>query len=423
MVDISDCTGHSRKSSLARASRASSDSRAARTSRATSDSRKDAWSRVKLGEVCEFVYGYPFDSAKFNNDGNGKALIRIRDVLPGESKTFTTEVPPAKYNVSKGDLLVGMDGDFNVARWRSDDAWLNQRVCMFKPDEQKLLSGYIEFASGKYLSEIWENKAFSTVKHLSAKDLNAIEIPLPPLVVQHEIVVRLEKDLAMVERMAKGFAALKAEADQLFKSTLKETFEEVSRGGAETRRLGDVCRFIDYRGMTPTKTEDGIPLITARNIRFGYMDYRERFYISKDDYLNRQSRGVAHRGDILFTTEAPMGFVAIADQEVFSTGQRIITFQWPDQARHNNRYFLYYFMSDVFQTQLRENASGATAQGIKASRLVNLNVLIPPLPTQRKIVAKLDAVRERCEKLKRAAEEGAQTAALMRKAILKEAFA
>ena len=426
MVDVSDCTGHSRKSGLAR------------TSRTTSDSRKDAWPRVKLGEVCAFHRGLTY-SKKDEVTFSSNAVLRSNNVdletgrLKLDDQKYIRddfEIPSEKLVVKDAILMCMANGS---------KAHLS-KVALIDTDKRFAFGGFMgmlvpkqEVISGSYLYWVLSSQDFkqlvssltdgTNINNLKFSDIDTFELPLPPLAVQHEIVARLEKELAAVERMAKGFEALKAEADQLFRSTLKETFEEVSRGGAETRRLGDVCRFIDYRGMTPTKAEKGIPLITARNIRFGYMDYRERFYISKDDYLNRQSRGVAHRGDILFTTEAPMGFVAIADLEVFSTGQRIITFQWPDQVRHNNAYFLYYFMSDVFQTQLRENASGATAQGIKASRLVNLNVLIPSIPTQREIVAKLDAVRGRCEKLKRAAEEGLQTAALMRKAILKEAFA
>ena len=105
-------------------------------------------------------------------------------------------------------------------------------------------------------------------------------------------------------------------------------------------RLGDVFKFIDYRGMTPVKTESGVPLITAKNVRQGFLDYKEESFISNEDYKNRQTRGIAHKGDILFTTEAPLGFVALADKDEFSTGQRIITFQQKhDDSNWCNKYF------------------------------------------------------------------------------------
>ena len=96
-------------------------------------------------------------------------------------------------------------------------------------------------------------------------------------------------------------------------------------------RLGDVFNFIDYRGKTPHKINNGVPLITAKNVKAGYNDYSIKEYISEDEYKLRQTRGISAKGDILFTTEAPLGNVSIADLEKFSTGQRIITLQALDK--------------------------------------------------------------------------------------------
>ena len=92
-------------------------------------------------------------------------------------------------------------------------------------------------------------------------------------------------------------------------------------------RLVNIFDFIDYRGATPTKISSEVPLITAKNVKKGYIDYTAKDFISEAEYLQRQSRGVSHKGDILFSTEAPMGNVAIADLECYSAGQRLITLQ------------------------------------------------------------------------------------------------
>ena len=97
--------------------------------------------------------------------------------------------------------------------------------------------------------------------------------------------------------------------------------------GWEWCRLNDLYNFIDYRGATPHKLSKGIPLITAKNVKQGYLDYTVKDFISSEEYSNRLSRGVSHKGDILFTTEAPLGNVAIADLDVYSAGQRLITLQ------------------------------------------------------------------------------------------------
>lgn len=87
-----------------------------------------------LSEVCTIQYGFPFDSAKFS-DSNGMPLIRIRDVVRGYSETYTTEEYKSEYIVHENDLLIGMDGEFNIAKWGKTPALLNQRVCRLAPKD------------------------------------------------------------------------------------------------------------------------------------------------------------------------------------------------------------------------------------------------------------------------------------------------
>ena len=386
---------------------------------------------VRLGDVCEVVLGgTPKTGITEYWDGD------IPWLTPGDMGKITQMYVDAS-NCKRKISQLGLDNGSTLCPARSvilstrapiGYAFVNSvpmatnQGCKTLVPSDDVYSEYLCFNLLGRTDELNELGTGTTFKELATGRLKAMTLPLPPLSVQREIVARLERELAAVEKMNKGFEELAETAKAEFKAELKEVFEEISRGGAETRRLGDAFRFVDYRGMTPNKITSGVPLITAKNIRFGYMDYRERFYISEEDYAKRQTRGVARCGDILFTTEAPMGYVALADQKRFSTGQRIITFQWPNATEHDNRYFLYYFMSDVFQGQVRENASGATAQGIKSSRLVNLSVLIPGFQKQRQIADRLDSAKARAEKLEAKAREGMAVCETMRKAILKEAF-
>lgn len=140
---------------------------------------KSGWVTKKLGDVCEIIYGYPFNSQFFNDKKSGLPVIRIRDVVRGYSETYTTESCDRKYRVSFSDVLIGMDGDFNVATWKSSTALLNQRVCKLESGE-KATNRYLRYVLPIVLHGIWERKLFTTVKHLSAKDLNNISLDLPP---------------------------------------------------------------------------------------------------------------------------------------------------------------------------------------------------------------------------------------------------
>ena len=152
-------------------------------------------------------------------------------------------------------------------------------------------------------------------------------------------------------------------------------------------RLINIYNFIDYRGKTPTKTDYGVPLVTAKNVKKGYIDYSIKEYISHEEFRQRQTRGISHKGDILFSTEAPMGNAALADINEFSAGQRLITFQqYGECIEISNELMMLFILSDCFQNQLSIQCTGTTVKGIKAEKLKRLLIPIPPLAEQQRIL-------------------------------------
>ena len=135
-----------------------------------------ATSSDKLLNHVDVLYGFPFNSKLFNNNGEGLPLLRIRDINTGLSDTFTTEQADEKYIVSDGDCLVGMDGNFEIVKWNHGSAYLNQRMCKFTPID--IQREYMMYFLRLKLKEIESVANSTTVKHLSAKDINGIEIPI-----------------------------------------------------------------------------------------------------------------------------------------------------------------------------------------------------------------------------------------------------
>lgn len=155
-----------------------------------------------------------------------------------------------------------------------------------------------------------------------------------------------------------------------------------------TKYLSDMS---DYRGKTPEKTDDGVFLVTARNVRMGYIDYESsQEYVAAEDYDEIMRRGLPKIGDILFTTEAPLGNVALVDREDIALAQRIIRFRMRRDFFHS-RFTLYAMLADYFQSQLKSLSTGSTAEGLKASKLSVLRLIAPPVAEQQAIAAFLDA--------------------------------
>ena len=189
-------------------------------------------------------------------------------------------------------------------------------------------------------------------------------------------------------------------------------------------KLINIYNFIDYRGATPTKLSEGVPLITAKNVKYGYLDYTIKDFISEDEYSLRQSRGISHKGDLLFTTEAPLGNVAIADLDRYSAGQRLITFQKYCKSKYEleNKFYFFYMLSPIFQAKIKSLATGATAQGIKAKILKEIPIPIPPLSEQKEIVEYLDSSFAKIDKLKENAAKNLEEAKALFQSALKNAL-
>lgn len=163
-------------------------------------------------------------------------------------------------------------------------------------------------------------------------------------------------------------------------------------------RLGNLAKFIDYRGKTPKKTDSGIRLITAKNIKKGFIDLNPEEFIAEQDYQSWMTRGFPKNGDILFTTEAPLGNAAIIYlNDKFALAQRSICFQW--HIPEISPFMLIQILAKPFQSQLNDQSTGMTATGIKAAKLKEIPVILPPMLEQKKVVARVKELMSLCDQL------------------------
>lgn len=137
-----------------------------------------SWSQTDIYSIANIIYGAPFASKQFNTDGNGKPIIRIRDLKAQDFVTYTTENHPRGYLIQPADIVVGMDGEFRPYIWGNEEAWLNQRVCVFnnkRPNGKAFLYCTIK----PLLMAIEQTQVATTVIHIGKKDYDAFRINLP----------------------------------------------------------------------------------------------------------------------------------------------------------------------------------------------------------------------------------------------------
>ena len=189
------------------------------------------------------------------------------------------------------------------------------------------------------------------------------------------------------------------------------------------KTIGEHIRFIDYRGKTPAKKESGLRLITAKNVKMGYLQESPMEFVAPNSYDRWMTRGIPRQGDVLFTTEAPLANVAQLDtDEKVVFAQRIIIMQ-PDPATLNSTFLRYLLLSQPAQQRIHVKGTGATVKGIKASLLKTIEISFPKsLNKQEKIVSKLDSLDTETQRLESIYQQKLAALEELKKSLLHQAF-
>ena len=218
-----------------------------------------------LGELVNIDSGFAFKSSLFTDDNQYIPIIRIRDVNSGEASTYYSGEYDEKYIVNKGDLLISMDGSFVVKKWNSKKALLNQRVCRIKSISDNITDEYLYRILPRELKAIEDKTPFVTVKHLSVKSIENIEIKLPSLGKQKKITDILDKAQSLIDKKKEQIELL----DELVKSRFVEMFGDINKNNKiwDVKILSELIDVIGGYAFKSTEfVEEGIPVLKIGNI-------------------------------------------------------------------------------------------------------------------------------------------------------------
>ena len=148
---------------------------------------------------------------------------------------------------------------------------------------------------------------------------------------------------------------------------------------------------IDYRGKTPEKSDNGIMTLSAKSVRNGFIDYSQCYYISSDEYKRFMVRGFPKVGDVLLTTEAPLGTTAILDRDDVALAQRLLTLRGKANVL-DTRYLYYWLKSSIGQGKLLERQTGTTVTGIKQAEFRKIEIDLPEIGVQKRISSVLACI-------------------------------
>ena len=339
----------------------------------------------KLTDICDIQYGYAFDSKCFTEDSSYPQLVRIRDVKKGYSETYYSGDYPEEYILSEDDLLVGMDGEFNIARWKCSGALLNQRVCRLTA-KVGTNEEYLRFAMSKSLKEIEQRTAFVTVKHLSAKELNKLELDVPELSKQDKIADTLSRLERVIESRQEELEKL----DDLIKARFVEMFGDpvTNPKGLPIVALGELSELItkgaspSWQGFSYTDDSSQTIFVTSENVREGYIDLSSPKYI-EDGFNEKQKRSVIHKGDFLINiVGASIGRAAQFNLDCKANMNQAAALVRVNDSRVRDKYLLTYLNSDRAQRMYDSMKSDTGRANLSLQDISDLLILLPNVEQQ-----------------------------------------
>lgn len=375
------------------------------------------WEVTRLKKACDV---FPSNVDKKTVEGQrGIHLCNYTDVYYNDEivegmsfmEASATDEQIERFQICAGDTIFTKDSETpdDIARSAYVPADLPGVICGYHLSMARPNQG----TYGPFIKRYFDASTTRAYFHVKANGLTRVglgqyavdnaPIALPPLDEQVSIAAFLDRETAkidtLVEEQRRLMELLKEKRQAVISHAVTKGLDPMAPmkdSGIEW--LGEVPahwlllpltrvvrQFVDYRGATPNKVDEGVPLLTAATIKEGVIDHgRDPVFISEAEYGTRMTRGFPARGDRLLTTEAPLGEAALIEDERVAPGQRMILMKM-EPHRMLSRYLLAHFRSLFGQSELWTRASGSTASGIRADRLRASLVLVPPLAEQEAI--------------------------------------
>lgn len=345
----------------------------------------DAWEQRKLGEVAEIKTGSRNHQDSVDN-GKYPFFVRSEKVERLNEYDFDTKAILVPGDGRIGEIFHYYDGKFA----------LHQRV--YKVDNFKEVNPLylLNLFKYKFKKHALRLNAQGTVPSLRLPMFTNWNILIPNLNEQQKIGLffqQLDSLIALHQRKLDKLKRVKsAYLTEMFPAEgerePKRRFPGFTGAWEQRKFFDNIEKVIDFRGRTPKKlgmewSAEGYTALSALNVKDGYIDFTADVHYANQDLYDKWMVGNdLYKGQVLFTTEAPMGNVAqVPDNRKYVLSQRTIAFN-VDKTKVTNDFLAVLLRSQNVQHTLKSLASGGTAQGVSQKSLSQLKVIVPIKPKE-----------------------------------------
>lgn len=347
---------------------------------------------IKLSNAVEILSGFAFKSELFS-DSDGIPIIRIRDVVRGFSETRYTGDFDAAYIIQNDEIVIGMDGNFNAAKWRGGPALLNQRVCRIKADTRILDEGYLFHFLPLALKKIEDATPFVTVKHLSVKDIREIDIPLPPLPEQRRIAAILDQADALRAKRREALAQLDSLTQSIFIEMFGDPLSSISTWPKYT--FGDLLSHLVYgpRFYNDEYSQNGIRIVRITDLdEHGGLNFTEMPRMAVDE--SEIQKYALKEGDLIFARSGSVGKSAVfpKDAPPCIAGAYFIVMRFKDSVLP--LFVRSVLATDSIQRFIHHRSRQAIQPNFSGPAIRELPLPVPPIDYQKTFVVRTRAIEK-----------------------------
>ena len=325
--------------------------------------------KIQLPEVCKEIFaGGDVPKDRFSKEKTDLFNVPIYANAEQDDGLYGYT---DKARVYEESITIAARGTIGYTSIRKEPFLPVVRLITVIPNNKKVDTTYLYYA----LRHLKPKSSGTSIPQLTVPTIQSYSFNYADSIDEQK---RLVARLSLLERIIRDRTIELNLLDEL----IKARFVEMFRQGYPEDTLLNLCNIIDYRGKTPEKVESGLPFITAKNVKMHKMSLEPREYISKETYDKVMVRGFPKEGDVVFTTEAPLGNVCRIphfDTE-FYIGQRIVTLQ---TEKLIPTYLEYAVSTEEFKRKYMGKSSGSTVTGIRVRLLEQLTIPVPPLELQK----------------------------------------
>lgn len=345
--------------------------------------------KVKIGDACDILNGFAFKSDKYVE--KGIRIIRIANVQKGFIEDNVPTFYPMdstgleKYMLNEDDLLMSLTGNVGrVALLQKEmlPAALNQRVACLRLKTDRITKGFLFHILNSDFFEQQCVLASNGVaqKNMSTEWLKDYEIPLYSIQEQMKITDILDKTKRIIVEKNNELSAL----NELIKARFVEMFGDLRKNtkGWKVKKFEEITNLItDGEHTTPKRVENGIYLLSARNILNHSIQLEDVDYINQEEYERITKRVIPQEGDVLISCSGTVGRCCSVPLGLkFQMVRSVALLRFKKSI--NPVFAEYMITSDYLQEQINKSKTVSSQANLFQGKIKTLNGFVPPIEFQ-----------------------------------------